>query len=325
MSKQRYQVLLTDADRFPISEADQTTLEALGAEILEVPYGIEEDELINACRDVDAVIVYSPKMTERVIHSMKRCQIMARCGIGIDNIDISAAIKKGIVVTYVPDYCIEEVSDHTIALMFDCWRRISLSNERVRRGHWDSYRELGQMRRIAGQTIGYVGFGRIAQAVARKLQTFNVHMKAYDPNLSTEFISSYGVQPVSFNELVESCDLISLHVPLLKDTWHMINQPVLAQMKRGVILINTSRGKLIDEAALCASITSGHVAAAGFDVLEAEPPPSKPWFAEMPQVVVTPHSAAFSEEALSDVTQRAVEEIVRRFTGKEQLSAVPMS
>lgn len=316
-------ILLTDADRFPVSAASRATIMELGAELLEVPYGISEDQLADVSKEVDAVLVSSPKLTSRVIEGMTRCKIIARCGIGYDNIDIQAAAKKGITVTYVPDYCVEEVSDHTIALMFDCWRKITYSHERVKSGHWDSYGELGEMRRIKGQTLGFLGFGRIAQAIARKLRTFGLKMIASDPNIDLTVMAAYDVERVSFDQLIRESDVLSLHAPLLQDTRHIINRQAIEQMKRGVILINTSRGKLVDEASLEAALQSGQVGAAGLDVFETEPPEKNSKLLGMKQVVFTPHSAAYSEEALLEVKDRAIEEIARNFKGLQPRFAVP--
>jgi D-3-phosphoglycerate dehydrogenase len=318
-----YRILLTDADRFPLSVVDRAAIQAMGAELIEIPYGMNEDQMVDLCREVDAVLLFSPKITARVIDAMNCCQIIARCGIGYDNIDVQAARRKGITVTYVPDYCIEEVSDHTLALMFDCWRKISFSSERVKMGLWDSYEELGKMRRISGQYLGFLGFGRIAQNLARKLQGFGLQMITYDPHIEAATAKSLGVGMVSFQELVSRSDVISLHVPLAPDTQHIINRDVLAQMKQGVIIINTSRGKLIDEAALNLALISGQVAAAGLDVLEEEPASNLDLLKHM-RVVVTPHSAAFSEQALEEVKQRAIEEIARKFKGLKPLLAVPI-
>jgi D-3-phosphoglycerate dehydrogenase len=325
VSSQSYRVLLTDADRFPVSKADTAALDAIGADLLEVSYGISETDLAEACKEVDAVLLFSPKITSLVIANMTRCQIIARCGIGYDNIDVQAALNKGIAVTYIPDYCIEEVSDHTIAMMFDCWRKISLSNDRVKMGQWDSYQELGDMRRIAGQTLGFLGFGRIAQAISRKMQAFSLQMIAYDPYVDPAMaMRSFGVTLKSFKELLAESDVISLHVPLAKETLHIINHQAIEQMKPGVIIINTSRGRLIDEVSLALALQSGHVGAAALDVLEIEPPPMNHSFMGMKQVVITPHSAAFSEQAMNEVKQRAIEEISRKFKGLQPLITVPM-
>lgn len=323
MPDRRYRVLLTDADRIPISKVHEDELAAQGAQLLQVPYGISEERLIDICKHVDAVLLGSPHMTSRIIEGMEHCRIIARCGIGYDNIDVESAVRKGITVTYVPDYCIEEVSDHTIALMFDCWRKISYSNARVKSGHWDSYERLGAMRRVQHQTLGFIGFGRIARAIARKLGAFGLRLSAYDPHVGQPEMQAYGVRAVGFAELLRTADVISLHVPLDENTFHMIDREAIEQMKRGVILINTSRGKLIDDASLAAALKSGQVGAVGLDVLEVEPPPPGHWLFDVPQAVVTPHSAAFSDVALHEVRQRAIEELIRNFQGLPPLMAVP--
>jgi len=325
VSNQPYKVLLTDAERFPPSEEDMKTLSAIGAELVGIPYGAKEEELVEICKDIDAVLVFAAKITARVIENMQRCRIIARCGIGYDNIDIGAAADRRIPVTFVPDYCIEEVSDHTIGLMIDCLRKISFSNERVKRRYWDNYEQLGTMRRIAGQTVGLVGFGRIAQAIARKLSGFNMRIVACDPFVDPAVMEAMGVARVDFDELIRSANVVSLHLPLTPATRHCLNEKVFKQMKRGTIVINTSRGALIDERALIDSILSGHIAAAGLDVLETEPPDLENELVKLPQVVVTPHSAAYTEEALAENKQKAIAEIVRCFKGQALKNLVPGS
>lgn len=325
MANHPYRVLLTDADRFPPSEADRAVLEDIGAELIEVSYGIEEKELAHVCKDIDAVLVFAAKITLAVIEKMTRCKIIARCGIGFDNIDVEAAKKRGITITYVPDFCVEEVSDHTVGLMLDCWRKISYSNDRIRKGYWDTYKSLGKMRRITGQTVGFLGLGRIAQEVARKLRGFNLRLIAFDPYVPPSAMQTLGVASVSFNELIRVADVLSLHLPLTAETQHIINKKVLEQMKFGATLINTSRGPLVDETALIHALHNGRIGAAGLDVLELEPPNNDNLLLEMEQVVITPHSAAFSEEALSEVRQRAIAEVVRKFKGLQPQTPVPVT
>ncbi|MBP1994003.1 C-terminal binding protein [Paenibacillus eucommiae] len=319
----QYRVVLTDADRFPLGEAHSRALMQAGIEVIGVSSKLGEEELAACCTEADGVIVFGSKITRHVIERMHKCQILARCGIGFDNICVEAAREKGITITYVPDYCVEEVSDHTVSLMLDCWRKLSLSRDRVNHGFWDSYEQLGSMRRIAGQTVGLLGFGRIAQAVARKLQGFRVKLIAHDPYAANEVLESVGVAAVSFDELIQASDVLALLLPLTPESRHIINRKVLERVKPGLILINTSRGGLIDEDSLVWALRMHKVGAAGMDVLEAEPPQIENPLLHMPNVIITPHSAAFSEEALFEVKARAIEEIIRKFQGLSPLMEIP--
>jgi len=316
-------IILTDANRFPLNEKLLSQLAEHDIQLTELNYGISEAELIEACRDTDGVIVFGTKITSKVIEQMNRCRILARCGIGFDNINVEAARNKGITVTYVPDYCIEEVSDHTISLMLDCWRKTTYSSQRVKMGLWDPYQDLGVMRRVSSQTVGFLGFGRIAQAVARKLQGFDARLISHDPYTTQEVTERYGVTQVEKETLLRQSDVLILLMPLTPETRHIINDEALTKMKQGAILVNTSRGGLVEEAALVEALKSGKLSAAGLDVLEHEPPmPGHPLL-QMPQAIITPHSAAYSEEALFEVKARAVQEIIRNFQGLSPNMPVP--
>lgn len=321
----RKKVILTDADRFPLGSELLEQLSEHGIELAGVNYGNSEAELIEACRDADGVIVFGAKITDKVIEQMSRCRIIARCGTGFDNIHVEAARNKGITVTYVPDYCVEEVSDHTVSLLLDCWRRTTYSSQRVKLGFWEPYHNIGVMRRVSSQTVGFLGFGRIAQAVARKLQGFGAQLLAYDPYIAAEAAEQYGVTQVEQEALLSRSDVLILLMPLTSETRHIINAGTLAQMKQGAIIVNTSRGGLVEEGALVQALQSGKLAAVGLDVLEHEPPlPGHPLL-QLPQAIITPHSAAFSEEALWEVEARAVQEIIRNFRGLSPMMPVPVS
>jgi D-3-phosphoglycerate dehydrogenase len=323
MKNGRKRLVLTDADYFPLPEEQIALLKQENIELIEIPRGIEDTALIHTCSEVDGVLVFGTRVTRPVIEAMDRCRILARCGIGYDNIDVAAASEKGIIVTYVPDYCIEEVSDHTIGLMLDAVRRVSLSRDRVKQGDWGSYESLGEIRRFAGSRVGLLGFGQIARATARKLSTFRIELLSHDPYVPEEAMAALGVRKVSFDELMAEADILVLLAPLTPGTKHIINRRALQRMKRGSILINTSRGQLVEEEALIWALKEGIVRAAGLDVLEQEPPAKDhPLFA-MPQVTITPHSAAFSEESLHELTYRAIQEAILTFRGMPPRTQVP--
>jgi D-3-phosphoglycerate dehydrogenase len=291
-----HSVLLTDADRFPLTSDQKQLLASGGVYVDEIRYGCSETELISAARYVDGILLYSPKVTRRVIDNLENCRIIARCGAGYDNIDVEAAVARGMVVTYVPDYGIDEVADHTLALI------------------------LGSVRRV----VGIVGFGRIGRAVCMRLHGFGCRVYVSDPFATDEAVASFGAQRVELNELLGTADVITLHVPLAPATRHLLNREAFARMKAGALLVNVSRGELVDEQALVEAMASGRVRGVGLDVLEHEPLPVDSPLRSFPDAVVTPHSAAFSEEALREVSDRAVVEVLRALNGQPPVSPVPV-
>ena len=233
---------------FPSLEPEQRVLAPLGVGLRPAQCKSEE-EIIELTRGADAVLNCYAKMTARVIEKLDRCKIIARYGIGVDNVDLAAASKARILVTNVPDYCIDEVSDHALALLLSLARQIVAADRAVKGGAWDVVAH-GGIRRLRGQTLGVVGFGKIAIAVASKAQAFGLRVLAHDPYLDTAVIARYGVQAVDLDTLLAESDAISIHVPLSPETRNLIGQSELARMKPTAFLINTSRGGIVDEQAL---------------------------------------------------------------------------
>jgi D-3-phosphoglycerate dehydrogenase len=266
-------------------------------------------------RDADAILTTYAKLSAGLIQELKQCRIIARFGIGVDNVDIPAATQAGIVVTRVPDYCLDEVSDHTMALLLALVRKIPSSNARTQSGRWEM-RAVIPIRRLRGTVLGLVAFGHIPQLVAPKAQAFGIRVVTYDPYVSKQVAERAGVEQVEFDELLEISDYISIHTPLLPATHHLFNADVFRRMKPTAYLINTARGPIVDEAALAAALDQGHLAGAALDVMEQEPPPaSSPLFGS-DNVIVTPHTSYYSEESLVDLQTKAAEEVVRVLTGQ---------
>ena len=225
-----------------------------------------EDDVIRVARDADALIVQFAQITRRVLDALPKCRIVARYAIGLDVIDVQAAREKGVVVANVPDYCIEEVSDTALAHILNCQRRLSFADRMLHQRAWD-YAKIKPIRRLANQTVGLLAFGHIARRLADKLRPYGNRIIAYDPYVAD--VTGYEwVERVSLETLIAQSDIISLHASLSSDTRGIINQERIAAMKDGVILINTSRGGLIDEAALEGAIKSGKIGMAGLDVLD---------------------------------------------------------
>lgn len=307
------QSLVTVTDSvFPNLDPAQEVLSRIGAEIRlaekSTPEGIAE-----AARQADAVLVTYAKITAQMIRQITRCRIIARFGIGVDNVDIAAATDAGIVVTRVPDYCVDEVSDHTMALLLALVRKIPLANSLVHAGRW-GMPAVVPIHRLRGTVLGLVGFGRIPQLVAPKAKAFGIKVVTYDPYVSASVTHASGVEPMNFARLLKISDYVSIHTPLVPETQHLFSVDVFAQMKPTAYLINTARGPIVDEAALAHALDAGQIAGAALDVLPSEPPSASPLFGRS-NVILTPHMSFYSEESLVELQRRAAEEVVRVLTG----------
>jgi D-3-phosphoglycerate dehydrogenase len=272
-------------------------LEALGpigAEIVEVPAG-SEDDFVKAARGADALYAKGRAITKRMIDGLDRCKIIALGSVGVDSVDVAAATAKGIPVTNVPDTFIEEVADHAMMLILATFRRLVVQDRMVREGRWKEGRpQLLQFPRLMGQTLGFVAFGHVARAVARRARGFGVHMLAYDPYVEELVVSEYGVEPASLSEVLQRSDIISMHAPATPDAHHLLTEEHFRQMKPTALFVNTGRGPTVDEAALVKALQEGWIAGAGLDVLEQEPPaPSNPLLG-MENVILTAHVASAS-------------------------------
>ena len=267
----------------------------------------DEADYIEKCRDADAIlIVYSPT-PKSVIDKLEKCKVMVRYGVGFDVIDVEAATAKGIAVCNIPDYCAEEVAAHTAALALDCLRKITYLNSTVHNGEWVAGAGY-PIRRLSSMTYGICGFGNIARTAAKFMKNFGFNIIAYDPYVGEEAFEKLGVKKVELDELCRESDLISVHVPLNKSTFHLIAKEQFAMMKKGVIIINTARGGLVCQEDLLDAIDAGIVKAAGLDVLETEPitDPNER-ILKYDNVIITPHSAAQGVEAIGDLRRKVVE------------------
>lgn len=244
-----------------------------------------------------------------LIDTLDNCKAIIAMGMGFQNVDMEAASNKGIHVSNIPDYCIEEVSDHTVAMMFHGMRRLSDYSAVVKNGSWDSFAVSG-IKPISSLTVGLLGFGRIAKKVAEKLKPFGAEIIAHDAFIPREIFEEHGVESVSFDDLMQRSDHLSLHVPLTGDTKHIINADSLKLMQDGTYIINTCRGGIIKEDDLVQAIESGKVGGAALDVLEQEPPDFSDSLLNMEEVLITPHSAYYSDEALKNLRVKACDKVV---------------
>ncbi len=256
------------------------------------------------------------KITGEILRSASKCVIAARYGIGVDNIDIPVCTELGIVVTNVPDYCIEEVVDHTIGMIFALNHRIVQDDRAVKLGGWINRASNRSVLRISDSVLGIIGFGRIGRAVAKRAAGFGMRIIAHDPVLQEGQEVEDGVRIVSLDTVIGQSDFITVHIPLTDDTYHIIGKDELSGMKPGAILINCARGGLVDEIALTEMLESGHLGGAGLDVLEdVGVLPSYPLL-QCDNLIVTPHTAFFSNASSLELQTRTAEEVIRVVNGK---------
>ena len=317
-----YLVVLTD-HVFPDEDAviEQKVLEAAGAR-LEIHECRDEDRLIEITRHADGLLVERALITRRVIAGMERCQVIARYGVGYDCIDVPAATEAGIIVCNVPDYCVPEVADHTMALLLDLARSTIKLDAEVRRGIWDVYSGGKTNRRIEGQVLGMIGSGRIGRAVAKRALAFGLRLLVFDPYVDAETISSFGGTKVDLEELLRTADFVTLHVPLTAETRHLLSADRIRLMKPTAYVINTARGGLIDQKALTEALQEGRLAGAALDVLEQEPPSPDDPILKLPNVILNPHAAFYSKGASEHLHRMAAEEVARVLQGKMPKSVV---
>jgi D-3-phosphoglycerate dehydrogenase len=298
---------------FPNLDLARAVVARAGADLRLAPQATPES-IVATAKDADALLVTYAKITADMIGQMKKVRIISRFGIGVDNVDLEAATRDGIVVTKVPDYCLDEVSDHAMALLLSLVRKIPSSNARTHSGRWEMPAVV-PIHRLRGTVLGLVGFGRIPQLVAPKAQSFGIKVIANDPFIPAAVMEKAGVRSVEFQELVKTADYISIHSPLLPETRHLFSTEVFKQMKPGAYLVNTARGPIVDEAALAAALDAKQIAGAALDVMEQEPPVNSPLFGR-DNVILTPHTSFYSVESLEELQTNAAEEVVRVLSGQ---------
>lgn len=283
----------------------------------------DESDLLAAAEDAVGIIPDArTAITERFIEECPALQVVGRGGIGVDNIDLAAAAENDVQIVNVPDYGVDEVSTHALALALACLRKVRSYDRAVRDGSWDW--EVGQpIHRLAGSTVGLVAFGKIARRHAKKLQGFDVDVLAADPYVPDYRMADLGVEKVGFDELLSRSDIISVHAPLTDETEGLFDAAAFERMRDTAVLVNTARGPIVEESALADALDSGEIAGAGIDVFETEPASDSVLF-ERDDVIVTPHVAWYSEAALEDLSRGVAEDVVRVLEGDEPRSPVSL-
>lgn len=303
---EKLQVLVTDY-AWKNLETERQILAEAGAEIVVAESG-EEEELIKLAPQADGILTNWKPVRREVIEQAGRCHSIGRYGVGVDNIDVASATETGIVVTNVPAYCIQEVSDHAMALMLAWARKVCLYDRAMQGGRYDL--SLGvPLFRVQGKTLGLAGLGKIGRVVCRKAHAFGLQTIAFDPYLSPDQMEKEKVKSVSFDELLEQSDFISIHAPLLPQTEKMFNAEAFKRMKKTAFLVNTSRGAIVDTGALLDALDKGLIAGAALDVLPQEPPSPEDPLLRHPRVLITPHAAFYSEESLTDLQATAARQM----------------
>ena len=310
MSNKRLKVIITDCDH-PTVEIERKVLNEIKPEFI-LAHCNTEDEVTKVAHDADGIINQYAPIDRRVIESLKKCKVIARYGVGVDNIDVEAASEHKIIVANIPDYCIDEVSTHAMALILACARGITLLDRKRREKRWD-FTLAKPLFRTQGKTLGLFGLGRIARAVAQKASGFGFKIIAYDPYVSRV---NMKVELVEFSQLLSDSDFISIHSPLTDETRHSFGENELRAMKKIAYLINTARGPIIDEKALYQALKKRWIAGAALDVMEKEPPDWENSLLKLDNLIITPHISFYSEESYIELKTKVAESVLSVLKGE---------
>ena len=308
-----FKVVAVDAVKL-MPTIEKEILAEVGAQLLTANCHNEED-IIRATQDADGILVALSPITRRVIATWKKTKVIARYGIGVDTVDLQAATDYGVFVTNTPDFCFDEVSDTAMSLILATTRKV------VSQGTYN--RELATpLYKLRGKILGLVAFGHIAQAVAKKATVFGFQLRAYDPYVRSADFADYPIQFVELDTLMKESDVISIHAPLTKETFHLIGEQQLRMMKSTAFLINTSRGPVVDQKSLTQALSEGWITGAGLDVLEKEPPDPQDPILKLENVVFTPHYGSYTEEAYLELREKAARQVVQTLRGEVPTSLV---
>lgn len=307
-------VAITDYT-FPSLELEEPIINAAGA-ALRPGNSKEIPKLISLVRDADAVITQFAPINAEVIAAMQKTRVIVRYGIGVDNVDLEAAKSKGIPVCNVPDYCIDEVADHTLAFILGMTRQVVSNAVLIREGKWGLATPIDQMRNLRDQTVGIVGFGRIGREVASRLAPFKCRRLVCDAFVPPEVVSGAGCEAAKLDDLLAQSDIVTLHCPSTAHTKKLLNAESLGRMKRGSLIVNLARGDLIDTSALVAALQSGQIGGAAIDVCDPEPIPTDSPLRTLPNVIAAAHIASVSPKAVKTLRETAARLAVMALRGE---------
>jgi D-3-phosphoglycerate dehydrogenase len=316
MERHPYRVVITDCDQGSIEE-EKDEFAKIGSELI-LAQVQEERELIRACREADGLLNQYAPLTRRVLENLPNCKVVSRYGVGVDSVDLKAATDLGIIVANVPDYCMDEVADQTVSMLLGLIRKTAFFDQKVKSGQWD-FRQGIPIYRTRGKTLGLIGCGKIGLEVAKRISAFGLRVIAFDPYIEKphEVIELKDIDTV-----LKESDFISIHCPLNDSTRHLIGDEAFKKMEKRPILINTSRGPIIDEKALIQALKEGLISGAGLDVLEKEPPDSQNPLLKMENVILTPHVSFYSVESISELKRRTAKNVADVLSGRWPRSVV---
>jgi len=315
-------IVVTDSP-FPNLDPAKAALARLNPEIVQAKSGSQED-ILAAARDADGILVTYAQLTGELLRQLNKVKAIGRFGIGVDNIDLKAAGELGIQVNYVPDYCFDEVSDQAMAMLVAMARKVVLANALVQAGRWEMP-ALVPMRRLRGQVVGLVGFGNIPRIMTPKAQAFGFEVIAFDPYAPAELFEKHNVRAVTMDELLAESDFVSVHAPLTPETRGLLNADAFQKMKNTAVVVNTARGPLINEADLVAALDAGEIGGAALDVVETEPLPAGSPLIGRDNVILAPHTAFYSVEALEELQTKAASDVARVLSGEPALYPIKAS
>lgn len=308
----KFKVVVTDFEYTSLAP-EQEVLQKIGIELTTAQCKTEED-VIEACKDADGLLNQYAPITRKVIEKLENCKVIARYGVGVNTIDVEAATEKGIIVSNVTDYCIDEVSDHAFALLMSAARKVVQLNTSVKSGNWD-FNVGVPIFRLRNRVLGLVGLGQIPQALAKKAQAFGLKVIAFDPFVSNDVAEKLNVKLVSVEQLCKESDFVSIHAPLNEHTKGLIGIEEFEAMKKEAFIINTARGAVIDEQALIEALQRGEIAGAALDVVEEEPIGKDNPLLKMDNVILNPHVAWYSEEAQEELKRKTAQNVVDVLSG----------
>ncbi|MBN2093157.1 C-terminal binding protein [candidate division KSB1 bacterium] len=323
--QKKWKIVVTDYLEDTTWEAQQLKNEQVQFERYELRYASDEEKMTRL-KDADIIILDMASLNSKVIQALEKCQFIIRHGVGYDNVDLKALTAKKIMFSNIPDYCIEEVAEQAIMLLFACARKLSFQQEVVRistpKGIWD-YADVFPFHCVSGKKLGIIGCGRIGSKVLEMMRAFKMEMLVCDPYLTPERKAELGITTIPMEEVLQNADFVTIHTPLNDETRHLIDKPQLKLMKSTAFLINTARGGIVSEAALIQACEEKWIAGAGIDVFEGrEPPPAESKLLKLKNVIMTPHLGWYSEESKMKIRYKLIENVKRFLSGEMPINII---
>jgi D-3-phosphoglycerate dehydrogenase / 2-oxoglutarate reductase len=316
MEQYPYRVVITDCDHGSIEE-EKDEFGRIGAELILAQVQAEK-ELIRVCKDGDGLLNQYALLSRKVLENLPKCKVISRYGVGVDSVDLRAATDLGIIVANVPDYCIDEVANQTLSMILTLVRKTAFFDQKVKSGQWD-FRLGIPIYRTRGKTLGLIGCGKIGIEVGKRISAFGVRVIAFDPYLEK---APEGMEMKDLDSILKESDFLSIHCPLNDSTRHLIGEREFGKMEKKPIIVNTSRGPIIDEKALIHALRKGQISGAGLDVLEKEPPDPENPLLKMENVLLSPHMGFYSEESICELKRGAAKNISDALSGRWPRSVV---